>query len=304
MPLSPDQAQFVQGVAAQTGIDPRVLIAWGAGEGHPGDLYHNYMNITATTARSLGVPVSGVAAANTAEFPDVQTGIDATVKEIRSLGLASLAHKTPRQEIAAIAASPWASSHYGGPGGPNLQATFASLFGGSSSLDTPWQPPSSATGIAGAVGTGSAADAGSVDITGSGGGPSVAGAGKAVADAALGPIHSVEGLIKFVTSWRFAEIVGGFLLLIVGLVLLGRQLGVNVPAPGPFGRSASRAQAGADSTFAFEPGEQAHRARQASRRTSRQGSTSGGRKLHTLPADRPASPPRAAASAGGDEVPF
>lgn len=122
--------------------------------------------------------------------------------------------------------------------------------------------------------------------------------------AVLSAADSVPKFLRFVTSWRFAEIVGGFLLLIVGLVLLGRQLGVNVPAPGPFGRSASRAQAGADSTFAFEPGEQAHRARQASRRTSRQGSTSGGRKLHTLPADRPASPPRAAASAGGDEVPF
>lgn len=42
-------------------------------------------------------------------------------------------------------------------------------------------------------------------------------------------IRSVGGLISFVTSWRFAEIVGGFVLLVVGLILLGRQFGVSAP---------------------------------------------------------------------------
>lgn len=46
---------------------------------------------------------------------------------------------------------------------------------------------------------------------------------KTVVDTVLGPINSVEKLISFLTSWRFAEVVGGVLLLVVGLVLLGKQ---------------------------------------------------------------------------------
>lgn len=46
---------------------------------------------------------------------------------------------------------------------------------------------------------------------------------KTVVDTVLGPIDSVEKLISFLTSWRFAEIIGGVILLIIGLVLLGKQ---------------------------------------------------------------------------------
>jgi hypothetical protein len=43
-------------------------------------------------------------------------------------------------------------------------------------------------------------------------------------------LNSVSGLISFLTSWRFAEVIGGVILLIIGLVLLGRQFGVSPPS--------------------------------------------------------------------------
>jgi hypothetical protein len=45
-----------------------------------------------------------------------------------------------------------------------------------------------------------------------------------------GAVDSIGRFFKFVTSWRFAELLGGFLLLLIGLALLGRQFGLN-PAP-------------------------------------------------------------------------
>lgn len=81
----------------------------------------------------------------------------------------------------------------------------------------------------------------------------------------------------FVTSWRFAEIVGGFLLLIVGLILVGRSFGLSTPRT-PLDRYADRMP------------------------TSREG-TPRRTKSYTLEADRPA-PKRPAASYDYGEVPF
>jgi hypothetical protein len=187
------------------------------------------------------VPTVGTAAANTAEFGNVQTGIDATVREIKNLGLTSLAHETPQTEISQIAASPWASSHYGGPGGPNLANTFSSIFT-SAGLTTAWSPPSGAVAIANTVGSGSAADAGSYtlgnayqayDTTLGYGQPSlqkdVAQPLQTAVGAVPAAISSTTDALKFLTSWRFAEIVGGSLLLLVGLILVGRSLGISAP---------------------------------------------------------------------------
>lgn len=44
-------------------------------------------------------------------------------------------------------------------------------------------------------------------------------------------LDSIPKLIKFVTSWRFVEVVGGFFLLLVGLYLLGRQFGAAPSVP-------------------------------------------------------------------------
>lgn len=77
-------------------------------------------------------------------------------------------------------------------------------------------------------------------------------------------------LFEFITSWRFAEVVGGFLLLIVGLVLLGRQFGLSLPS-GPLPATS------------------------VERRTQMVS--------HTLEADRPA-PRRPSAALDYGEVPF
>lgn len=230
--LTADEAAFVQGVSQQTGIDPRVLIAWIASEGHPGDLYHNYLNIQTPTAQSLGIQTVGTAAANTAEFGDVQTGIRATSAEIKSLGLTRLAGQTPSSQISQIAASPWASSHYGGPGGPNLRNTFASIFS-SAGLNSPYEGPDAAGQITGDINVGGSAATpglfGSGTLGGAAQGVYQGSGAQAAVKAVTGPINSIEGLIKFVTSWRFYEILGGFALLLVGLILLGRQFGVSAP---------------------------------------------------------------------------
>lgn len=215
--LPANERQFIAGVSAATGIDPRVLATWIAGEGHPGDLYNNYMNITAGTAdynaSRSGSPRSvGTAAAGTAEFPDVQSGITATVAEINALGLNHFAGETPRQEIADIAATNWASSHYGGPGGPNLVNDFAGMFG-SAAVDSPYQGKGSAA---------SAAITGNIPTT----------YGQ-VKGAVTGDINSITSGLSFFTSWRFAEIVGGSLLLLLGLLLLGKQFGVSSPVRVP-----------------------------------------------------------------------
>jgi hypothetical protein len=254
--LSQDELTFVAGVSTQTGIDPRVLLTWIKGEGSPGDQVHNYMNITASTARynasRFGSPQpSGETIPTnnpTAEFASVQDGIAATVAEIRSLGLTRFKGETPRQEIADIAATNWASSHYGGPGGPNLQRDFAGLFG-SAALDSSYQSGSRLQSFAVQLNRGVMGD-----IT--------SGAG-ALVDTGLGALTLIPGVnasavglpntpgaqqqaaswlktklgdpFAFFTSWRFAEVVGGALLLLVGLVLLGRQFGARSPVPVPGG---------------------------------------------------------------------
>lgn len=120
-------------------------------------------------------------------------------------------------------------------------------------------------------GTGSAADAGSVDLGTAPGTKQVSQAGHAV----VGAVGSVEDALKFVFSTRFLEIVGGGLLVLIGLVGLMREIGVNVPlqlpaaaAPvtGPIGAQPRRVQKRAG----FEP-ESAERDRREARAARRSG---------------------------------
>lgn len=129
LPGNDTKTSYINQVAEATGLDPRVVAAWAAGEGHPGDFpgYFNYMNITTATAHSLGIPTVGTGPAGTAIFGNMANGVLAAAKEIDSLGISSAG--TPRDQIASIAASRWAESHYGGPGGPNLVRTYVSMFG-------------------------------------------------------------------------------------------------------------------------------------------------------------------------------
>lgn len=279
--ISQDEAAFVEGVSNATGIDPRVLVAWVQQEGayaQNGTGGHNYLNLR---PYSSDVGVSSVTSGNFDQFGNVQDAVASTVARLRqpfAQNIISVAaeHPTPAQEIAAIAGTGWDSGHYGGQGGPNLVATYDQIF---KSAQTPYQPPAAAGQILPSVGTGSAADVGSTDITGSGGGPSVAGA-----LGGLNPFSSFEGFFKFVTSWRFAEVVGGFLLLLVGLFLLGRQFGLAVPTPAPLGRQAQSAS----DTFQFQPGEAEYAARQPTSRARKPRMVS-----QTLPVDqKPARPER------------
>lgn len=120
------------------------------------------------------------------------------------------------------------------------------------------------------------------------------GLGAAAGTPGFGSISSVTDALKFLTSWRFAEVVGGFLLLLVGLYLLGRQFGLAVPAPGPLARSSLQAS----ETFQFEPGEAEYASRQPTSRARKTRMVS-----HTLPVDRkPARRPAAEYDYG--DVPY
>lgn len=48
--------------------------------------------------------------------------------------------RPPAEQIAAIAASPWDASHYGGAGGPNLLATYRTLVGSTPGVAPPASP--------------------------------------------------------------------------------------------------------------------------------------------------------------------
>ena len=208
-----NRLSYADTVAALTGLDPRVVFAWQSAEGHPGDEpgYSNYMNIQSATANSLGIPITGTGPAGTVMLSNIGVGEKAAVAEIKSLGLGSEKGKTPAQQISDIAASPWASSHYGGPGGPNLQADFSNIFG-AAALGGPPQTGSAGTSVAGSV-----------------------------AGAVTAPISSVTDALgsafTFLFSYRFLEILGGGALILVGLYILAQQLkssalGQAVPLPG------------------------------------------------------------------------
>ncbi len=152
-------SQFIIGVSKQTGIDPRVLLAWMVKEGaytKGGTGGYNYLNLRPFP----GDKHAGISPKGFAQYLTVQDAINATVTNLHSPQYASVLSTArlkppPRQEIAVIAASPWDANHYGGPGGPDLLDTFSSLFGktGGSSA---YQPPSVAPAMLATVGTGSA----------------------------------------------------------------------------------------------------------------------------------------------------
>jgi hypothetical protein len=122
-------AQFANYVGAKTGLDPRVVYAWGKDEtgGHPYGGFHNWLNLRPYP----GDPYSGVSPGN---FEEYQSVSDAEIAAVRRLhqpfasGIIGSAGTTPADEISAIAASGWDAGHYGGPGGPNLRSVFQSIY--------------------------------------------------------------------------------------------------------------------------------------------------------------------------------
>lgn len=246
--LAGDEGQFVVDVSRATNIDPRVLIAWIAGEGHPGDEENDWLNMGPNGA-ALDVGASGLDQYHVESFPTEAAGAAATINRINEQFLSGLrqtiAQKgTPRQQIAAIGQSGWATSHYGSPPGANLDADFAARFT-SQGLDTAAQTGADAQGLVNDIGVTAVIPGGIVGAVLPGGAATAVGnasnaatgAVSSVAKGALGvvesPIKLAEHAYDLLTSENTWIKVGLFL---VGgaLVLMGVSKaigGSGIPTP-------------------------------------------------------------------------
>lgn len=173
MAVDSNELAFIGGVSQQTGVDPRVLAAWAQAEGAyaPGGTGHfNYLNLRPYP----GDPYQAVSSGDFEEFGNVQDAIAATARRIEQpflwgyLGPVVKQSGTPRAEISAIATSGWDTGHYGGAGGPKLQADFDALFPGQ--LDEPSRQASALSKIAENVSPGSGSAPASSSGSGGGGG--------------------------------------------------------------------------------------------------------------------------------------
>ncbi len=183
-------------------------------EGHPGDYpgYFNYLNIPNTTATSLGLKYTP-GAYGFASFGSLKAGEDAAIKEYQSpaINLPNESGKTIAQQISDIAGSGWASSHYGGAGGPNLVNTFKSIY------------PNVDLGTASST---------KVSVT-PGGGTTTGGGPFGIVGDITGTFTSITDAFKFLFSYRFLEILGGGLFVLLGLYLLSKQFGNTLGVPKP-----------------------------------------------------------------------
>ena len=132
--LTPGQQKFAGRLAELTGLDPHVVAAWelaeesgGAAQGREAASNFNWLNIGYFDSgagkiafdRTFSDPVS--AAEQSAKFLKGEWGgASASIRAI----LNSVGHSADEQ-MAAIANSDWASSHYGG--GANLHGTYDEL---------------------------------------------------------------------------------------------------------------------------------------------------------------------------------
>jgi hypothetical protein len=132
--LTPGQAKFAGRLAELTGLDPHVVAAWelaeesgSAAQGREAASNFNWLNIGYFDSgagkiafdKEFGDPIS--AAEQSAKFLKGDWG--GASSSIRAI-LNSVGH-SPDEQIAAIANSDWASSHYGG--GANLHGTYNEL---------------------------------------------------------------------------------------------------------------------------------------------------------------------------------
>ena len=132
--LTPGQQKFAGRLAELTGLDPRVVAAWelaeesgGAAQGREAASNFNWLNIGYFDSgagriafdKTFSDPVS--AAEQSAKFLKGEWG--GASPSIRAI-LNSVGH-SPDEQMAAIANSDWASSHYGG--GANLHGTYDEL---------------------------------------------------------------------------------------------------------------------------------------------------------------------------------
>jgi len=133
------QITFVDAVAKQTGLDPRVVYAWTAAEGayaSGGTGGYDFLNLRPDAASDVGV--ASVSPGGFDRFGTLQAAISSTVARIKQpflqqhLAPVLKAGGSPAEQIAAIAASGWDSGHYTdakGVVGGKLIADFTSQYG-------------------------------------------------------------------------------------------------------------------------------------------------------------------------------
>lgn len=313
-----EELEFISAVSKATGIDPRVVVTQVIAEGAyaPGGTGgHNYLNL-----RPYGtdVGVVGQSPGGFDQFKDVQSAVISSVRrleqpfiwakpELGGPGLGSVVAEgpraTPRQELGAIGRSGWDTGHYGSPPGSKLLAIFSQQYG-AAALDSPAQSKG--------VGPGAPKNP---KIVASG--PGTAAPGSVVGGAAGavgGALSAGEKLFKFLTSYRFLELVGGIVLVAVGLVILARALTRTAPVQilgqtvGNYGsaleQGASRPAAARAAGRSLVGAPPKRRARPASREGTGRPSN-----VRSFPSDRrPSQAARARAVARrarqSDEVPF
>jgi hypothetical protein len=210
-----DVVTFVDAVAKQTGLDPRVVetqvIAEGAyAPGGTGGL--NFLNLR---PYSSDVGVVGYSKGGFDQFGDLQSAITSTVARIKQpflqkyLGPVLAKPSTPEDQLRAIAVSGWDAGHYVGTYdgasmvGGSLFSDFASKFGAGALTGKAQSQPLTEAGGAGAKSGFSLHDVG---------------------------LPSASDIFSGLESWagNFA-LYGAFVLLAVALFLLGllRVLGVR-----------------------------------------------------------------------------
>lgn len=126
MPELTNEAEaLAQALQRSLGLDLNVLRAWIAHEsawGRSPIRSFNYLN----AKKVEGGQLVWASFSSVAEAADYYTGLIHRRPEWYGPIVAS-AGSSPAQQIAAIAASPWDQSHYGGPGGPNLRRTYGTV---------------------------------------------------------------------------------------------------------------------------------------------------------------------------------
>lgn len=213
-------ADFSNVLAGATGLDPRVIYAWGMEEtgGAPYGGHHNWLNLRPYP----GDPYSGVSPGNFEEYNSIGDAERAAIIRLHqpfARGIIASAGSTPANEISAIAASGWDAGHYGGPGGPNLLSEFRSIY------------PN--------VATGGAALSPGTKITGAtGGGVAPKGVVSGIESAVTGPFKAVEGYIV-----KGLLIILGSGIALIGLYFIVRALGG--PSVGIMDKATSIATRGA-----------------------------------------------------------
>jgi len=225
-PVDQPGLYFLVGFSNATGIDPRVVFAWMQQEGafkKGGTGGFNFLNIGPVQGdKRVGISQGGFA-----QFRNVQDALEASVNVIhedRYKNVLSTARlkPSPKQQIAAIAASPWDAKHYdskGDPnaGGPLLLNTFNDTFKSA----TTYQPPSTARNIE----PGSAEQSIMADMN------TIADVFNApfTWNSGLNPIQDIfnaSGWVKRMFEWIFGNwdriflVIGGFTALVIAVILL------------------------------------------------------------------------------------